>query len=83
MMLEDYDGITPTAKVSLTSLCYLAKISDLPLALKEPKTIAFIASTMGTFIELDYKLFQKRVRLGLKLGMMLEDYDGHYYWIIY
>lgn len=56
MMLEDYDGITPTAKVSLTSLCYLAKISNIPLALKEPKTIAFIA-TVGTFIELDDKLF--------------------------
>lgn len=38
-MLEDYEGITPIAKVSLTSLCYLAKISDIPLALKELKTI--------------------------------------------
>ncbi|KAK9942907.1 hypothetical protein M0R45_008550 [Rubus argutus] len=66
LALEDYDGISPLLKVPLNFVCFWVKIGNIPPAFEEPDTIALIASTVSSFLELDHKLFRKgeiRVRV--------------------
>ncbi|KAK9931151.1 hypothetical protein M0R45_018444 [Rubus argutus] len=58
LALEDYDGINPLLKVPLNSVCFWVKIGNIPPAFEEPDTIALIASTVSSFLELDHKLFR-------------------------